>query len=986
MRSIIRQWLLISCAWLLATSACHAQLNATWHNTNSVSQPIANARAVLTPLIPFADYTATLADIPIYGRTDTNGNVTFTNLIAGYSYIFELDTVFKTIYRTNGFPTGLTGSVAAENYNGVWLPGQRVFAYLSTNLVGNVTNSGGSFTGNANQFGLDGAGNTVIQSGAATTNQSLVSPNLSGATFTGTTLLNGPTTSVGNYFLVNGHHEDIKPINDTALNLYQASAIPTQPILNFYSNDQVTVVASVSSDGTFIGSGAGLTKLSRTNFVNAWDYIYATDYGAKGDGSTDDTAALQAWINDGIARQRNLFLPPSTNRYKITAALNLGYPLSLISPSLYGGWIITGGGQGLSVIWQSNTNANILNFTNTALGVVGLNLEHMTLMGSFDGTHPIATVGVSIPSGVANNQNLIYDVGFINLQQGLFAYIEDSKIDTCLFDDNVIGAWFPNIGSGNNNLTILNSTWGEGPLSTAIAASTNQQIGLRIDAGAAHSIIGCSFNVVGPNGIGIQPRGFTGQIFNNYFEMSGCGAAIGASNVVVGGSGINDLTIAGNNAITGGADGNTNHYAVLVGTNTSLTVIGRNNFSGWSSQSQFKLIDGTYSSILYSGTFNPGYTADEYNAAGVYQNIHNLSAGPLVAASSTATNTITASSQSEVIGGTTQFNVNSSGTLTANYLGLYSGGSGNFQGPGMLSFGGNFISFADTSGFVWNNKGNTANLATLDNAGNFKAFGTFTGNGAGLTNIQANAMAFTNQVAATSAVTNYTVNHSGAVTVFLAAPAGDVCFNAFSNGPSAVTYIIYGAENVLWPTNIPVAYNYTNGLTLSGTNWLYVKSTASSHFTITFLSATNLALNPSLTNETASWSDSAPINVTKDIVSDIPTGSGVSLTTSTAANVTTLSLTPGSWLVSGVVTYKYAIATVTLIVSDISTNSATFNTSDATETFGLKAWTGASVPDSVVVTPRLITVSAPTTVYLLAYCNFSAGSVTAGGHFEAVRQ
>lgn len=130
---------------LVSSTGVAQTFNATYHCTNFVSQPAAITRVLLTPYIPFADYPgATLNDSPIPGKTDTNGNVTFSNLFAGYSYVFELDTVFKKVLRTNGFPTGLTGTVAAENYSGVWLPGQRIFAYLSTNLVGNVTNGGAS--------------------------------------------------------------------------------------------------------------------------------------------------------------------------------------------------------------------------------------------------------------------------------------------------------------------------------------------------------------------------------------------------------------------------------------------------------------------------------------------------------------------------------------------------------------------------------------------------------------------------------------------------------------------------------------------------------------------------------------------------------------------------------------------------------------------------------------------------------------------------
>lgn len=45
------------------------------------------------------------------------------------------------------------------------------------------------------------------------------------------------------------------------------------------------------------------------------------DYGATGNGSTDDTNALQNAIDAAIAAERSLFIPAGT--YKITAALDM---------------------------------------------------------------------------------------------------------------------------------------------------------------------------------------------------------------------------------------------------------------------------------------------------------------------------------------------------------------------------------------------------------------------------------------------------------------------------------------------------------------------------------------------------------------------------------------------------------------------------------------------------------------------------------------
>lgn len=131
MRHITLLILLLSVA---VSSTAQTTFNAVFHCTNFVSLPSMINRVQLTPLAPFADFTnVILDDSPIVGQTDTNGVVTFSNLFSGYSYIFELDTSYKTILRTNGFPSGLTGIISAEAYIGIWLPGQTIFAYTTTN-------------------------------------------------------------------------------------------------------------------------------------------------------------------------------------------------------------------------------------------------------------------------------------------------------------------------------------------------------------------------------------------------------------------------------------------------------------------------------------------------------------------------------------------------------------------------------------------------------------------------------------------------------------------------------------------------------------------------------------------------------------------------------------------------------------------------------------------------------------------------------------
>lgn len=64
---------------------------------------------------------------------------------------------------------------------------------------------------------------------------------------------------------------------------------------------------------------AGTGAVTRTWQAKVSDWISAKDFGAVGDGSTDDTSALNAWLAYLSGNQKMGYLPPGT--YKITAAL-----------------------------------------------------------------------------------------------------------------------------------------------------------------------------------------------------------------------------------------------------------------------------------------------------------------------------------------------------------------------------------------------------------------------------------------------------------------------------------------------------------------------------------------------------------------------------------------------------------------------------------------------------------------------------------------
>src|SRR5260221_14053617 len=136
-----------------------------------------------------------------------------------------------------------------------------------------------------------------------------------------------------------------------------------------------------------------------------------------------------------------------------------------------------------------------------------------------------------------------------------------------------------------------------------------------------------------------------------------------------------------------------------------------------------------------------------------------------------------------------------------------------------------------------------------------------------------------------------------------------------------------------------------------------------------------------------STNDSAAAGSIGEFITATAAPAAVSLTTTTSANVTSISLTAGDWMVSGTVNFTFGANTsVTNLAGGPSSVSATLPTQD--HMFDQE--NAAQIPTATSVasyaTPVVrFSLSGTTTVFLVTQAIFTASTCTAGGTIRAWR-
>jgi len=271
---------------------------------------------------------------------------------------------------------------------------------------------------------FDSSGNIGVETASALFSGAVVGANFTNNTFTGdgsqtaftTTVQAGSKNNAQVY--IDGVYQLKSSFSVSGLTLTFTEAPPL--------NSQIEVIIGNAIDNLDGDSGnvnynqGGTGAQTRTVESKLQDVVSVKDFGATGDGVTDDTAA----INAAIATGKDVFFPDTSSSYKITSALT---PLSRWQ------WV---SGTGYTKI-TADTSTDYAVFTVTTNNII----EKLYIEGSVKNGN---VTGIKFSAGTLaadmSSQNKIKDVWLRFLNKGIdFDNGFTNSLYTCEMRDNNIG-------------------------------------------------------------------------------------------------------------------------------------------------------------------------------------------------------------------------------------------------------------------------------------------------------------------------------------------------------------------------------------------------------------------------------------------------------------------------------------------------------------------------------------------------------------------
>lgn len=222
-------------------------------------------------------------------------------------------------------------------------------------------------------------------------------------------------------------------------------------------------------------------------------------------------------------------------------------------------------------------------------------------------------------------------------------------------------------------------------------------------------------------------------------------------------------------------------------------------------------------------------------------------------------------------------------------------------------------------------------------------------------------------------LTNCTIPASAITGATLAAGVTASSLTSFGSSPTLVTPTI-GAATATSINKVAITAPGTSA-TLTVANGTTLTTTTS-----TSVGAGQYLGEPGTGSATAG-------NIGEYVSASVVTGSAIALTTTTSANITSISLTAGDWDVSSMVYFNPGATTsITQLISSQSQTTAVSDfTAGAFAEQNYAATVPAAGPLTLSISPERISLSGTTTIFLVTRATFTASTLSAWGIIRARR-
>ncbi|HEU4914755.1 MAG TPA: glycosyl hydrolase family 28-related protein [Candidatus Saccharimonadales bacterium] len=314
-----------------------------------------------------------------------------------------------------------------------------------------------------------------------------------------------------------------------------------------------TAQATANAKYTKPGTGIPLTDLASAvqttinNAIQVGDQIlYAADYGAVFDGSTDDASALQSAITAANSSDKILMLPPGT--------AIVGTPLSISGPIT-----IVGSGRESTILKAANgLNDYVIKFTggSPGVGIVGAKFADFSIDGN--AANQTAGGGILADGAVQCSFERLHFYSLYNwgLKLGPTTgggFGHHNRVVSCLFDNSGASAGF----GGGVWVTSNDENWflatdfeflggSSAPIGTApimlydqaglqfitscnFVNGSNNCIGVRVQNAFKTKIVGCTFDGVPGDNIFLAANKCV--VIGNVITQPGDGGSVAASGI-----------------------------------------------------------------------------------------------------------------------------------------------------------------------------------------------------------------------------------------------------------------------------------------------------------------------------------------------------------------------------------------------------------------------------------------------------------------------